>query len=169
MLQLLMLVVHLTLLRLHSLTLCLLIGRILADEGEATIHLRQVLGAEDEHQLILHRMMTTHIAHSTDILVLAILQLLLQGFELSLEDADVAIDVMDVLLDALNVFLSLVYLAIQNHEVFQTLLHVSLILSQRLFLFLDFLLDGGTLPLQASDVSVTVGRRPALRLGRSLG
>ena len=46
-LQLLVLLVHLLLLSLYSLALHLLIGRILADEGKAAIHLCQILGTED--------------------------------------------------------------------------------------------------------------------------
>ncbi len=77
-LQLLVLIVHLQLLSLYSLALHLLVRRVLADERETAVHLGQVLGTEDKHQLVLHRMMPAHISHRTDILVLSILQLLLK-------------------------------------------------------------------------------------------
>ena len=74
----------------------LLIGRILADEGKAAIHLCQILGTEDEHQLVMNRMMTAHIAHGTDILVLTVLQLLLKRFQLCLQNADIAVNMMEM-------------------------------------------------------------------------
>ena len=89
MLQLLVLLVHLLLLSLYSLALRILIGRILADEGKEAIHLCQILGTEDEHQFVLNRMMTAHIAHGKDIIVLAVLPLLLKRFQLCLQNADI--------------------------------------------------------------------------------
>ena len=116
-LQLLVLLGHLLLLGLYRLALCLLIGRILPYERQTAIHLREVLGAEDKHKLVLHGVMTGHIAHGADVLVLSVLQLLFKGFELSIEPADIAIDVMNVLLYSLDVLLPLVDLAIKHHEV----------------------------------------------------
>ena len=109
--------------------------------------------------------MATHIAHRTDVLVLAILELLLQGLQLSIQYADVALDVMDVLLDALDVLLSLVDLTIDDHQVLQTLLHIFLVFLESLLLLPDFPLDAGTLPLQATDGGIAIGSGFALRLG----
>ena len=165
-LQLHMLLVHLLLLCLYSLALHLLIGRILADEGKSAIHLGKILGTEDEHQLVLYSMMTAHIAHGTDILVLSVLQLLLKGFQLRLQDTDISVDMMNILLDAINLLLTLVYLTVQYHQVFQSLLHIRLIPAERLFLLLDFLLDRRTLSLQSSDRSIAVGSHLAFCPGR---
>ena len=156
-LQLLVLLGHLLLLGLYRLALCLLIGRILTYERQAAIHLRKVLGAEDKHELVLHRVMTGHIAHRTDILVLSVLQLLFKGFELSIEQADIAIDVVDILLYTIDVLLSLVDFAIKHHEVLQTFLHVGLIAAESSLLLLDFLLYVGTLSLQSSNGSIAIG------------
>ena len=101
--------------------------------------------------------MARHISHRADILVLALLQLLFQGFQLCIQHTDVSVDIMDVLLDAVDILLSLVYLAIDDHQVLEALLHVLLIGAQCLFLFLNLLLDGGTLTLQATDRGVAVG------------
>ncbi len=60
--------------------------------------------------LLLYRMMTAHIAHGADILVLSVLQLLLKGFQLRLQDTDISVDMMNILLDAINLLLTLVYL-----------------------------------------------------------
>ena len=164
-LQLHMLLVHLLLLCLYSLALHLLIGRILADEGKSAIHLGKILGTKDEHQLVLYRMMSAHISHGADILVLSVLQLLLKGFQLRLQDADISVDMMNILLDTINLLLTLVYLTIQYHQVFQSLLYIRLIPAERLFLLLDFLLDRRTLSLQSSDRSIAVGCRLAFCLG----
>ena len=168
-LQLLVLIVHLLLLSLYSLALHLLVRRVLADERETAVHLGQVLGTEDKHQLVLHRMMPAHISHRTDILVLSILQLLLKGLQLRLQDTDVSINMMNIFLDTFNLLLTLVYFAIQRHQVFQALLHVSLVLAQSLLLLPDSSLDIGTLPLQSSDRSIAIGSSTAFCLGRCLG
>ena len=99
-LQLLVLIIHLLLLSLYSLALHLLVRRVLTDERETAVHLGQVLGTEDKHQLVLHRMMSAHISHRTDILVLSILQLLLKGLQLCLQDTDVSIDMKSVKTDS---------------------------------------------------------------------
>lgn len=99
-------------------------------------------------------MMTAHISHRTNILILTVLQLLLQSFELRIQNADVTLDMMNVLLDAIDIFLPLVYLTIDDHQVLQAFLHIFLILTKRLFLFPDFLLDIGTLSLQATNGSI---------------
>ena len=168
-LQLVMLLVHLFLLCLDGLSLHLLIGRILADERKAAIHLSQVLGAEDKHQLVLNRMVPAHIAHRADILVLSVLQLLLKGLQLRLQNTYVSVDMVDIFLDSINLLLALVYFAVQSHQVFQSLLHVGLILAQRLLLFPDSLLDTGTLSLQSPDVGIAVGGSSAFCLRWSLG
>ena len=168
-LQLAMLLVHLLLLCLDGLSLYLLIGRILADERKAAIHLSQVLGTEDKHQFILHRMVPAHIAHRADILVLSVLQLLLKSLQLRLQNADVSVDMVDILLDSINLLLALVYFAVQSHQVFQSLLHVGLVFAQGLFLLPDSLLDTGTLSLQSPDVGIAVGGSSSLRLRWCLG
>ena len=168
-LQLAMLLVHLVLLCLDGLSLYFLIRRILADERKAAIHLSQILGAEDKHQLILHRMVPAHIAHRSDILVLSILQLLLKSLQLRLQNTYVSVDMVDIFLDSINLLLALVYFAVQSHQVFQSFLHVGLILAQRLLLFPDSLLDAGTLSLQSPDVGIAVGGSSAFCLRWSLG
>ena len=165
MLQLLVLLVHLLLLSLYSLALHLLIGRILADEGKAAIHLCQILGTEDEHQLVLNRMMTAHIAHGTDILVLAVLQLLLKRFQLCLQNADIAVNMMNILLDTVNLLLTLVYFSVQRHQVFKTFLHIRLISLQSLLLLSDLLPDRSALSLQTSDRGIAIGCCPAFCSG----
>src|SRR3712207_8446895 len=62
-LQLLVLAIYLRLLGLHHLTLGPLIVGIFAHETQTTIHLRHVLGGENKHQFILHRLMAGHVAH----------------------------------------------------------------------------------------------------------
>ncbi len=88
-----------------------------------------------------------------------ILQLLLKGLQLRLQDTDVSINMMNILLDTFNLLLTLVYFAIQRHQVFQALLHVSLVLAQSLLLLPDSSLDIGTLPLQSSDRSIAIGKQ----------
>ena len=163
-LQLLVLIIHLLLFSLYCLTLHLLVRRVLANERETAVHLGQVLGTEDKHQFVLHRMMPAHISHRTDIPVLSILQLLLKGLQLRLQDTDVSINMMNILLDTFNLLLALVDFAIQRHQVFQALLHVSLIPAQSLLLFLDSSLDISTLPLQSSDRSIAIGSSTAFCL-----
>lgn len=53
-LQLLMLFVHLQLLRLHHLALSLLPRRVFAHEAQTAVHLGEALRREDEHQAVLH-------------------------------------------------------------------------------------------------------------------
>ena len=111
--------------------------------------------------------MARHISHRTDILVLTFLQLLLQHFQLCVQHTNVTIYIMDVFLDAVDVLLPLVYLAVDDHQVLEALLHVLLIGAQCLFLFLNFLLDGGTLTLQATDRGIAIGCRTTLCTRRS--
>ena len=170
-LQLLMLVVHLVLLRLYCLALSLLVGRVLAHEGQAAVHLRQTLGTKDKHQFVLYRVMARHVAHGAYILVAAVLQLLLQCLELRVEHADVAVYVLYVVLYALDVLLLLVYLAVENHQVLQAFFHVGLVLAQGLLLLLYLLLYAGALPLQSADRRIGVcgrGILAVLALGRCL-
>ena len=53
-LQLLMLLVYLQLLRLHHLALSLLPRRVFAHESQTAVHLGETLRREDEHQAVLH-------------------------------------------------------------------------------------------------------------------
>ena len=110
-------------------------------------------------------MMTAHIAHGTDILVLTVLQLLLKRFQLRLQNADIAVNMMDILLDAVNLLLALVYFSVQRHQVFKTFLHIRLIPEQSLLLFPNLLLDRSALTLQTSDRGIAIGCRPALCSG----
>ena len=114
-------------------------------------------------------MVPAHIAHRADILVLSVLQLLLKGLQLRLQNTDISVDMVDIFLDSINLLLTLVYFAVQSHQVFQSLLHVGLILAQRLLLFPDSLLDTGTLSLQSPDVGIAVGGSSAFCLRWSLG
>ena len=151
MLQLLVLVRHLRLLGFHCLSLCLLIVGILAHETQATVHLIKVLRREDEHQLILHRAVTRHVAHRLDVFVLTVLQLCLQRVELRVEDADVAVDMMDILLNAVDVLLVLVNIAIDHHQFIQFLADISLVLLQRFLLLTNLPLNIRALALQFTD------------------
>ena len=65
-LQLIMLLIHLTLFSLQLLSLCPLISSILTNETQTTIHLRQTLCRKHEHQLVLDATMARHITHGTD-------------------------------------------------------------------------------------------------------
>ena len=64
----------------------------------------------------------------------------------------------DVLLDIIDVLLAFVYLAVNDHQIVKTLLHIRPIGFEELFLFLDFLLDGSTLILKAFDLGIRIDR-----------
>ena len=55
-----------------------LIGGVFAHEAQSAVHLRQVVGTEDEHQLALSRTVAMHIAHRLDVVLLALVELFLQ-------------------------------------------------------------------------------------------
>ena len=69
--------------RLDSLTLCPLVLGVLPGEAHSAVHLCEILGAEDEHQLVLQRVVAVHIAHRLDIVRAALLQFLLKQFRLN--------------------------------------------------------------------------------------
>ena len=66
----------------NGLTLRTLVLGIMAHENQTTVHLREALGAEDEHQLTLGRAVAMHVAHRTDILTLVLVKLVLQLYHL---------------------------------------------------------------------------------------
>ncbi len=135
----------------------LLIGRILADERKAAIHLSQILGAEDKHQLILYRDDACSYSASSGYTCSFGPATAAEGLQLRLQNTDIAVDMVDIFLDTINLLLALVYLTIQSHQVFQAFLHIGLVSLQGLFLLPDFLLDSGTLSLQSSDGGIAIG------------
>ena len=94
--QLGMLLVHLLLLGLELLALRPLVGSILPYKAETAVHLRQALGREDEHELVLYAAVACHVAHGADEAGTPFAQLRLKGGELSLQDADVRVQSLDV-------------------------------------------------------------------------
>ena len=158
-----MFVVHLRLLSLHHLALSLLPRGIFAYKAQTTIHLYEVLCGEDKHETVLQSVVAGKVTHRLHVPCLALLQLLLQRVELGIEDADVAVDVMNVFLNAVNVLLMTVNLAVYHHKIAETLLHVSLIGTQRSLLLLYLLLHGRALRLQSTNLLGAV-----LCLGRLL-
>ena len=151
---------------LHGLALCTLVVGILTHETQTAIHLVEVLGREDEHQLVLHGAMARHVAHGLYVFVLPVFQLGLQRVELGVENANVAIDMVYVLLNVVDVVLALVYLAVDHHQLIELLADVLAVFLQGFLLFLDFPLDVGPLALQLLYRRVGICHRGAFfRLG----
>ena len=140
--------VHLFFLRLHGIALRALVRGILAHETHTTIHLRQVVGAEDEHQLALSGAITMHVAHRLDVVALTLVKLSLEHLELRNQLLYLDIEVGDVVLDGVKGTTLAFYLGIDNQQVLQTLLDGLLVFAQSALLFLDLLLDLLSLVLQ---------------------
>ena len=166
-LKLLVLVVDLCLLGSYGLSLCALVLGILAHEAQAPVHLHQILGREDKHDLVLHRAVTGQIAHGLDVLGLAALELSLKGMELRLENTDIAFDMMDIFLYVLDILLALVNLSVDHHQVLQSGSHVGLVLFKSLLLLTDLLLYGRTLALQPADLGIGIDSRLRAALFRA--
>ena len=129
-----------------------LVCRIFAHEAQASVSLRQTLGTEDEHQLILYGPVLTHVTHRLDIFLLALIKLALECAYLRAQDTDIIVQTLDFRLEALDGLLLVVDLAIDDHEILQALRHVGLVGLQLALLHLDFLLDLGALRLQSLDL-----------------
>ena len=138
--NLLELTVHLLFFCLHTLALYTLIGSILPHKAYTAYHLRQVVGTEDKHQLVLRRTIAMHIAHRLHIILLVLLKFCLQQVELCEQQLYLHIERRDIMLDSVNGTTLALYLAIQNHQVVQTLLHVLLVIVQPTLLLLNLLL-----------------------------
>ena len=155
-LQLLVLLVYLRLFGFQRLALRLLIRGVLTHKAQTAVHLREVMGREYEHQAVLESVASRDEAHGIDILRLALGKLTLQRAELRVEHIDVALDVGNVFLYVVYILLTLSNLAIDNHKVAQTLLHVSLIGTQSLLLLTYFLLYLQPLVLQTANGRVGI-------------
>ena len=68
----------LLLLRDDGLALCFLVGCVFTVETHAAIHLVEVVGTEHEHELVLHRTVTMHVAHGLHVAVAAVGQLVFE-------------------------------------------------------------------------------------------
>ena len=101
-------------------------------------------------------MLSVDVSHRLHILGLTLLQLLLQCRELCVEQSDIAVDVLYVLLYAVDVLLVLVYLAVDDEQIVETLLHIRLIGTQRCLLLLYLLLHGCALALQSAYLGCRV-------------
>ena len=101
-LQLLVLGLYLALLGLDHLALRPLEGGVLTDETQSAVHLREVLRAENEHQLVLHGALAGEVAHRLYVLGLALLKLFFQHCELALQHAYVAVKVRNLALDGVD-------------------------------------------------------------------
>ena len=122
-----MLLVHLLLLGLELFALCPLVGGILPYEAEAAVHLRQALGREDEHELVLYAAVACHVAHGADEAGTPFAQLRLKGGELSLQDADVRVQSLDVGGDVVDGLLVLSDLRIEADDLLQAVVDILLL------------------------------------------
>ena len=155
-LQLVVLCLYLVLLGFYHLALGTLIGGILADEPQTAVHLGKVLGAEDEHQLVLYGAVAGHIPHRLYVFGLAVLQLLLERRELVLEQLYVSVDVGNVFLYSVDRLLPLVDFAVYHHQVVEPLLYVGLIGTQEALLLLYLALNARALVAESPDRGVRI-------------
>lgn len=146
-----MLLLYLALLGLHHLALRALVCRVFTHEAQATVHLREVLCAEDEHQLILNGTLAGKVAHRLYILGLAVFKLLLKRGELAFQHAYIAVDVRYFLLYPVDGLLVLVNLRVKHHQVVKSFLYVGLVCTQKPLLLLYLALHSGTLVTQSLD------------------
>ena len=91
----------------------------------------------------------SHIAHRLNILTLSVSKLLFKSSQLSFQNINISIYLMNILLNTIYYFLTLIYLGIYSNKMIQTLLYISLVLTQSPFLLLNFLFNLRTLILQA--------------------
>ena len=143
--------IDLCLFHLHVLTLCTLIRGIFSHKTHTAEHLGETTGTEDEHQFALEGLVTMHITHRFDILLLTILQLRLQDTQLGIEHLYLHVQRGEVFADGIYRTALMGNLRIKHHQVLQTFLDIKLIRPQLLFLLLDLLLDDLTLVLQTLD------------------
>ena len=154
--ELLLLLVHLLLLGFHHFALRFLPRSVFAHEAQTAVHLGEALRREDEHEAVLHGVLSRYVAHRLHVLRLALLQLLLQCGELGVEQSDVAVEVRDVALYAVDVLLVTVDFAVEYKQVVEALLHVGSVGAQSRLLLLYLLLYARTLALQSAYLGCRV-------------
>ena len=126
--------VYLSLFCLHLFSLCLLVGGIFAHESHSAIHLREVFGGENEHQLALYGAVAVHVSHRFDILLFSVIEFLVEFNELYVELRDVAVEMSDVPSYGVDSTPFVSNLGIYHHQVLQSLLYVALVFAQFLLL-----------------------------------
>ena len=115
--QLLELQVHFLFLGFYGLALSALVGGIFAHETNTSVHLGQVVGTEDKHQLALGGLVAVHIAHRLDIVLLALVQLVLQLVELRNQLLYFYVKVRDVVPDGVYCAALHINLGVDDHEI----------------------------------------------------
>ena len=167
-LQLILLGRNLLLLGLHQFALSTLESGIFPHKAQTAVHLTEVLGREDEHQLVLHIAVAGHVAQAFHVFLLALVQLLFQRGELCLQQVDVSFDMGYFALNTLYALLPLINLAVDDQQVAEPLLHVGLVGLEQSFLFLYFFLNLRALVLQSAYFGIGIDGR-ALAFGCRLG
>ena len=124
---------------LHRLTLCLLVGCILTDKAQTTVHLGEILRTEDKHHLTLDATVTVHITHRLLEALLTLVEFMFEYLQLSLKYMDVTIQTGDIPSDGVNRTTLIGNLVVDHHQVLQTFLHVLLVGLQTTLLFLNLL------------------------------
>ena len=133
---------------LDSLTLCLLVCSVFTDKTEPTVHLREVVCAEDEHQLTLNVAVTVHVPHGLPEALLTFLKFLRECLQLVLKHMYVTIKPADILTDGIDGLSFVGNLIGDDHQVLQAFLHVALIGLKPSFLLLNLFADLRLLILQ---------------------
>ena len=114
-------------------------------------------------------MVSVHIAHRLDIVLLTLVQLILQLFELVYQPLYLHIEIGDVVPDGVNGTPLALNLGIDDHEVLQALLDILFNIVSASLLFLNLLLYLLSLVLQGLYRRCLDGTRLAGFLGTGLG
>ena len=159
---------HLCLHRNHGFALRLLIRCVFVDKAHPAVHLREVLGTEDEHHTTLDITITIHIAHGLQITLFALSQFLFQHLQLILQQIDVTVEFGDIVADGIDGFTFISNLVVDNQQVLQSFVHIALISLQLQFLLLNRIAHLLLLFLQTTNGRL-IGCGSGLFLGSSLG
>ena len=104
--------------------MCLLEGGVLLHVAHAAHHLGEIVGREDEHELVLHRAVLAHIDHCLGIALLLDLEFLLQLDDLGVEGVDGGIERHDVAVEAVDGLLLPAYLMVKHQHAVKTCLDI---------------------------------------------
>ena len=121
----------------------------MTQEKGTPIHLREVLGAENKHELALQGTVTLHEAQRLDIFRLVLNNLFLEQHHLMAQLGYGVVEVGQVHTHGLNAAFLVLNLGVEHHEVLEPGLDVLLIVTESLLLLLDLTLKLLTLVLQS--------------------
>ena len=100
---------------------------------------------------MVYAMLLSHIAHRLDVVCFALVELLGEVVELGVEHTDIVVDALDVGIDGVDRLLTAIHVGTDALQVFQFLLHLSLVGTQSLLLLADILLYASLLVAQSAD------------------